>query len=269
MYRGRSPKAGAGLKAFREHLKRFPRRKSSLPFLKTVVEKEHSTAFDCCVYEKIISCLLAVLRRVPSQPCRCGWGTLTSNTVWSPALGTIMVFSNVVIPASITLTIEAGTTVQLSNSISIQVQKRRDHRHRGNSSNIVHLVPMVGNNNWGTINSSGASSHLTVRFAELAHGGISLSSGASGLIEDSYLHDYGSEIVGNSAGLITMRRIHVNNYSETIFNSGTVVLAEDSLFENILIASGDAFEIQMASPLDYPPVHLPARHPEQHRCAGF
>jgi hypothetical protein len=194
-----------------------------------------------------LACLLFCAASQASHAAAVG-GTLTSDTVWSPALGTIMVVSNVVVPASITLTIEASTTVQLTNGVSIQVQNGGTIDIEGNSSNIVHLVPMVGNNNWGTINSSGASSHLTVRFAELARGGISFSSGASGLIEDSYLHDYGSEIVGNSAGLITMRRIHVNNYSETIFNSGTVVLAEDSLFENILIASGDAFEIQNGIP---------------------
>jgi len=106
---------------------------------------------------------------------------------------------------------------------------------------------MVGNNNWGTINSSGASSHLTVRFAELAHGGISLSSGASGLIEDSYLHDYGSEIVGTPPAdhyAAHPRKQLLRNHLQ-LRDSG---LAEDSLFENILIASGDAFEIQNGIP---------------------
>jgi hypothetical protein len=45
-----------------------------------------------------------------------------------------------------------------------------------------------------------------------------------------------------------MRRIHVKNYAETIFNSGTIILAEDSLFENVNVASGDALEIQNGPP---------------------
>jgi len=107
MRRGKAPDvSGAQSKSWRWSQGRFENTSSvSTPKIQPSLfencgRKEHSTAFDCCVYEKIISCLLAVLRRVPSQPCRCGGGTLTSNTVWSPALGTIMVFSNVVIPAS-------------------------------------------------------------------------------------------------------------------------------------------------------------------------
>src|SRR6185369_13567872 len=175
-------------------------------------------------------------------------GTLSSNTVWSPDLGTIMVYSNVVVPSGITLTVEAGTTVQLGSGISIQVQSGGSVDIEGTSSNMVHLQPLVANVNWGTINANGANSYVTVRFAELVRGGISLNNGATGLIEDSYLHDYGSEIVGNSARFVTMRRIHVKNYAETIFNSGTVILAEDSLFENVNVSDGDALEIQNGVP---------------------
>jgi hypothetical protein len=47
---------------------------------------------------------------------------------------------------------------------------------------------------------------------------------------------------------VTMRRIHVKNYGETVFNSGTVILAEDSLYENLTSANNDALEIQGGPP---------------------
>jgi hypothetical protein len=103
---------------------------------------------------------------------------------------------------------------------------------------------MVGNNNWGNISANGNNSFVTVRHAEISHGGINLGSQATGLIEDCYIHDVFSAIVGNSSKFVTMRRNHVKNYSETIFNSGTIILAEDSLYENQTAANSDALEIQ-------------------------
>src|SRR5262249_390660 len=65
-----------------------------------------------------------------------------------------------------------------------------------------------------------------------------------GLIEDAYLHDRPSIITGNSAGFITVRRVHVQNYEETIYNSGTIILSEDSLYEDLTAANSDCLEIQ-------------------------
>src|SRR5258707_9465348 len=154
--------------------------------------------------KKYAFCLLLTL--IAFQRAWAAGGTLTSNTVWSPSLGTILVYSNVVVPNAISLTIEAGTVVQLNTSISIQIQPGGSIDIEGTSSNQVQLQPMASAN-WGTITASGANSSVTVRFAELNRGGISFSSGAHGLIEDSYLHDYGSENVGKSAGLIPRRPI--------------------------------------------------------------
>jgi hypothetical protein len=77
---------------------------------------------------------------------------------------------------------------------------------------------------------------------------VNLANQAIGLIEDSYIHDVTSAIVANSAAFVTMRRNHVKNFSETIFNSGTVILAEDSLYENMTQANSDALEIQGGPP---------------------
>jgi len=106
----------------------------------------------------------------------------------------------------------------------------------------------VGNNTWGTLSASGNNSFVTIRHAEVAYGGINLGSQATGLIEDSYVHDVTSAIVGNSARFVTVRRVHVKNYSETIYNSGTVILAEDYLFENMSAPNSDALEIQNGPP---------------------
>src|SRR6185369_9410339 len=136
-----------------------------------------------------------LLSLITSQTAHAAGGTLTGNTVWSPSLGTILVYSNVVIPNGISLTIEAGTIVQLGSGISIQVQAGGSIDIEGSSTNQVQLQPMASAN-WGTISASGANSSVIVRFAELNRGGISLNNRAPALIEDTYVHDYGSAIVG-------------------------------------------------------------------------
>jgi len=68
------------------------------------------------------------------------------------------------------------------------------------------------------------------------------------LLEDTYIHDRFSAVTAASAGFVTLRRFHVKNYSETIFNSGTTILAEDSLFEDLTAGSSDALEIQGGPP---------------------
>ena len=172
-------------------------------------------------------------------------GTLTSNTSWS---GSIVVHANVIVPAGIKLTVEAGAVVHLTNGVSITAQAGGTIEIAGTAAEPVSLLPVNASANWGSISASGANSSITIRHAELARGAINLGSQATALIEDSYVHDIGSAIVGNSAHMVTMRRVHVKNYSETIFNSGTIILAEDSLFEDLIAASSDALEIQGGPP---------------------
>src|SRR5436190_1667900 len=186
----------------------------------------------------------AVLVNNPAMAATVG-GTLASSTTWS---GTILVVSNVVVPSGVTLTVQAGTAVLLNNGVSITAQANGTIDVRGAATNLVTFLPMVGNNAWGNITASGNNSSITIRFAEIAHGGVNLGSQATALIEDSFVHDVTSAVVGNSARFVTMRRIHVKNYGETVFNSGTVILAEDSLYENLTSANNDALEIQGGPP---------------------
>ena len=117
--------------------------------------------------------------------------------------------------------------------------ERPIHRRRRGDRRQHHLVSGHGNNH-GLFQRR----RDQWRHAELAYGGINLGSQATGLIEDCYIHDVTSAIVGNSSRFVTMRRNHVKNFGETIFNSGTVILAEDSLYENQTAANSDALEIQ-------------------------
>jgi len=172
-------------------------------------------------------------------------GTLPGDTSWS---GTILVVSNVIVPSGVTLTVQAGTTVEVTNGVSITAQAGGAIDVRGTETNRVLFLPMVGNNAWGNIAASGANSSVTLRFAEIAHGGVNLGSQATALIEDSFIHDVTDAILANSARFVTMRRMHAKSYGSITFNSGTVILAEDSLYENLTSANDDALEIQGGPP---------------------
>ena len=189
-----------------------------------------------------VSAFSSIVGAMQRSPVTMAGGTLTGNTVWS---GLVLVMSNVTVPAGLTLTVTPGTVVSLTNAASISALASGVIDVEGSFTNRILFRPMATNGSWGTINASGSGSFLTLRFAELDHGGANLGSQATGVIEDCYVHDVYSAIVGNSALSATVRRCHVNNYSETIYNS-TPVLAEDCLLENMTAPDSDALEIQGA-----------------------
>src|SRR6266481_4040290 len=108
----------------------------------------------------LLTLLLPVSLMAQSTPVG---GTLGTDTVWSPAMGTILVYSNVVVTSNATLTIQAGTTVRLTNSLSISAQAGSKIEIQGTASDRVLVLPMVGNNGWGTLSASGNASFLTIR----------------------------------------------------------------------------------------------------------
>jgi hypothetical protein len=192
-----------------------------------------------------LSLLILVLSSTSHAPAASVGGTLDDDTIWS---GDVIVYANVIVPANIKLTVGPGTVLHLTNGASITAQAGGIIEIAGTAGNPVSLSPINATANWGSISASGANSFVTIRHAELARGAVNLGSQATALIEDTYVHDIGSAIVANSARIVTMRRVHVKNYSETIFNSGTIILAEDSLFENLTAGSSDALEIQGGPP---------------------
>lgn len=170
-------------------------------------------------------------------------GALAGDAVWR---GTVYVAATVTVPSNVTLTVLPGTVVKLTNAASLSAQAGGTIAVAGEFTNRVRFEPWTADGAWGNIGASGADSRVTIRHAELDHGGVNLGSQATGIIEDSYIHDVFSAIVANSARSATVRRCHVRNFSETIYNS-TPVLAEDLLLEDMTAASSDALEIQGAN----------------------
>ncbi len=171
-------------------------------------------------------------------------GALATNVSWS---GTIVVTSSVVVPNGLTLTVQPGTQVRIAASLSITAQAGGTINVQGSARDPVRFIPNVGSTAWGNLSGTGNGATVTIRHAELWRGGINLGTAATGLIEDCYIHEVSSAIVANSAALVTVRRVHVSHFGETIYNS-TLVLVEDSLFENLTSPSSDAVELQGAPP---------------------
>lgn len=176
-------------------------------------------------------------------------GTLAEDTTWTPAMGTVTVLSNLVVPAGVTLTIDAGTVVKLTNLVSIVAAGGSIHIE-GTAANKVHLRPLIGTNIWGQL-SAQFGGNLTVRHADIGHGQMTVYSNAVGLIEDVFIHDYRRNggslftapiILTHFAAPTTVRRTLVREYHETLWRNG-VLLIEECVFENIY---GDAVDFDSA-----------------------
>jgi hypothetical protein len=171
-------------------------------------------------------------------------GPISGAAIWRLTDSPVTVVGNVSVPSGMSLTIEAGVVVRFGANTTITVQENGALAVFGTAQSRVSFLAEATGGKWGPINAGGANSALTIRHAELSGGGIQLGTDATALIEDSFIHDEPEAIVANSARFVTMRRIHVKNYAEVIFNSGTTILAEDSLFEGMSLANSDALEIQ-------------------------
>jgi len=181
-------------------------------------------------------------------------GTLSSNSTWTPALGEIQVLADVVVPTNVTLTIEPGTVVRLTNGVSIITEAGGTINVFGSETNKVFLSRLNGTNNWGQLSARGTNASLTVQHAEIEGGQTSVFTNATGLFEDSYFHDYRVFVnpdimnqpimITQFAGPVTVRRCHFQEYYETLFRYGLTTI-EDSLFENI---HGDGIDFDFAVP---------------------
>jgi hypothetical protein len=174
-------------------------------------------------------------------------GTLTVNTTWSPALGPILVVSNITVPTNVTLTIEPGTLVKITNTAGIRAIAGGSIRIAGTMENKAVLMPMVPGTLWHELSGQFAGSTLSIQHADISGGQITVYSNAVGLIEDSYIHHYrlagGSTlsapiILTHFAAPTVVRRCHVREYYETLWRNGIVTI-EECLFENV---HGDAVD---------------------------
>jgi hypothetical protein len=183
-----------------------------------------------------------------SLPALVFGGILTSNTVWSSALGTILITSNVIVPTNLLLTIQAGTIVKLTNNASIIARTGGVVRVMGTWDQRVVLQRWNGTNNWGELRAEGTNSLLEVHFADISGAQTTVYYDATALLEDTYFHDFRQQgagtifnqplILTHYAGPCTVRRCHMSSYYETLWRHGINVI-EDNLFENM---NGDALD---------------------------
>ncbi len=177
-------------------------------------------------------------------------GQLTGSTTWNPAMGIIYVRSNVIVPTNMVLAIADGTIVRVTNGASIQAVAGGTINVLGNESNKVVIARWNTNAVWGELSANGTNASLYVRHADISGGQTTVYNAAVGLIEDSYFHDYRISgttltqpiVLSQFARLMTMRRSHVQNYYETLFRNGVIII-EDCLFEDI---SGDGLDFDAA-----------------------
>ncbi|MEK7674601.1 MAG: right-handed parallel beta-helix repeat-containing protein [Verrucomicrobiota bacterium] len=174
-------------------------------------------------------------------------GLLGSNTTWTSSMGTVHVTNHLAVPAGGALTIQEGTVVLLGPDVSIRATNA-SFTATGSTESPVCFLPEDGATPWGELLSVGAKAQLVLQHAEMAGGHVEILEGATGLLEDSYLHDY---IVGTTpivhtlrAASLTVRRCHVARYHEQLLQL-TPVLFEDCLCENI---NGDGIDFDGAPP---------------------
>lgn len=183
-------------------------------------------------------------------------GTLLTNTLWSPALGSIHVTSNVWVPAGVTLTVLPGTEVRLTNATSIRAVNGGIISIMGSAAAPVVLRPGsdATNSYWDEISAQGAGSSLSIRFAEIGFGQVTVFSNAVGQIEDSYLYGIILDalpvvqtrptILSQYAGPVVIRRCVIRDYFELLLRFG-VVRVEECLLESIW---GDGIDFDGALP---------------------
>ena len=191
-----------------------------------------------------------VASAIRREPVAFVGGVLAANTTWSPGMGTITVLSNLIVPAGITLTVQPGTIIRLTNLVSI-IAAGGAINIDGTAENKVRLMPMVGTNIWGQLSAQFTGASLTVRHADISYGQVTVYSNAVGLLEDSFIHDYRRAgapilvapiILTHFAAPTTVRRCHIREYHETLWRNG-ILLIEECLFENIY---GDAVDFDSA-----------------------
>src|SRR5258705_4237269 len=176
-------------------------------------------------------------------------GTLTGNITWSTNMGMIIVLSNVIVPTNIVLTITEGTTIKMTNGVAIRATAGGVINVVGTKAQPV-TISRWTTGVWTELSANGANASLYVSHADISGGQTTVYFGATGLLEDSYIHDYRISgtiltqpiVLCHFAKFMHMRRCHVKTYYETLWRNG-VILIEDSLFEDI---SGDGVDFDAA-----------------------
>jgi len=149
------------------------------------------------------------------------------------------------VPAGTTLRLAAGVQVNFGPAGSLKAEGGTIEI-LGTAANPVRLVADPESPATDMVRAEGEGAIIQIRFADITAGGVQLRDGASGVVEDSVLHDFhdGIEPIVHSrnGGSLTLRRVQVRNYFEVLAQQ-TPVLIEDSLFENM---TGDGIDFDAA-----------------------
>lgn len=179
-------------------------------------------------------------------------GILMTNAVWNKD-SVIIVNSNLVVPANITLTILEGTTVKIASNSIIRATNGGSIIIEGVQENPVKILALESSAIHREISAYGSNSLLTIRFADVSGVQATVYQGANGLIEDSFFHDYdpsGADtfthpiILTYYPASVVIRRCHFKNYYELLLRNGLHLL-EYCLFEDTV---GDALDFDAAAP---------------------
>jgi parallel beta-helix repeat protein len=174
-------------------------------------------------------------------------GPLASNTVWDSSMGVVRVTGSVVVPENGTLQIAEGTVLLVDAGAGVYATNA-SVTIRGTTRRPVFFLPADGTAVWGGINVSGTNGYLLLQHAEMMASHVQILNGTTGILEDSYLHDY----TGNAPpivstfkpALLAMRRCHVARYYEVLSQMGLNQI-EDCLVE---FPSGDAIDFDAGKP---------------------
>ena len=182
-------------------------------------------------------------------------GTLSSSLLVSNRGTVVYVTNSVIVPANVTFEIANGAVVLVAPGQSIVAQNGgRIYVHGTFDDRVFLNINETSSSLWGPLSATGTNSTIDVQFADVSHAQVSATAGASGLIQDSDLHDFDPGAAAGTLGrplmmcnyavLFEARRNHFWNYYECLVRNG-VIHVEDCLFEHIV---GDALDFDSAQP---------------------
>lgn len=203
-----------------------------------------------CLISALLLCATLVAASA-AAPGECPPNTICVDTTWSASGGAVMLAADTTVASGAVLTIEGGTTVLLMPGVSLRAAAGGGLDIRGTSAAPVRFMVEGPSGVWGELAAEGVGSFLSLRHADVAGGAVKIRDGATGVIEDSYIHHYKSgatPIAGSAyAKSVVVRRTHFDEYHETLWQYTPVVI-EDSLFENASNVSSDALDFDGAPP---------------------
>ena len=178
-------------------------------------------------------------------------GAVAASTSWDPSLGIVRLTNSVSVQAGATLTIEPGTVVLLGAAVSLRAAAGGALNATGTAPAPITFLHEDGNTVWGELAADGANAALTLRHVETIGGAVKIRNGATGLMEDCFIHDYKSgttPIAGCTGGQqFVVRRCHFRLYHETLWQT-TLMTIEENLFELANNPNSDALDFDGVPP---------------------